>query len=461
MEPASLELQAFGAGDELDALGETRQVKYARRYLTGLGATSTLVEPHYFDRDYLAEHSAFYSLSTRGYPNHCRRLHFFKGEPLTRQRLELVAAGDAKACTDLQDDYLGFIVVRPIVSAPFGRTVLKWWDDGAPMTPRVTHPSRKYTAHLLGQELRVEGLAWQQQDTGVGGCATVALWSMLHSSALDEHHAIPTTVSITQRAHRTASLGSRVFPSPGLTLFQISEAIKESGLEPLPIEGDLSGTLGRQPFSRDVFAVHVSALLRSGYPVLLSGELEGNGLHAVCAVGFREATASPAPAGKLAYQDEETPFFYVHDDNIGPNVRMAMTTTGADKRVVLRPSAPPLGGSANDDATKGYPGFVPYMLLAAVPDTLRVSAGVLHGACIKVGRGLLSVFEQAAKAQGTTNAVGLTVSSRFMKVADYIGNELARLLGAQPAVLAAVRLALIEEVVPMSLHVGVARIGVG
>jgi hypothetical protein len=270
MQAAPLKVQALGPGDALEALGNTRQVRYVRRYLMGLNASSILIEPHYFDRDYLAEHSAFYSLSTRGYPNHCLRLHFFAGTPLTRTRIEAAAGGDVAVRSELANDYLGFIVVRPIVSAPFGRTVLKWWPDGSPSTPRVTRPSRRYSTHILGMELRVDGLAWQQQDQGVGGCATIALWSMLHSSGFDEHHAIPTTVSITQRAHRTASLGSRVFPSPGLTLFQISEAIKESGLEPLPIEGDLNGPIGKRPFSRDVFAVHVSALIRSGFPVLIS-----------------------------------------------------------------------------------------------------------------------------------------------------------------------------------------------
>ena len=66
-----------------------------------------------------------------------------------------------------------------------GRTVLKWFPDkSAETTPRVLSSSRKYFVHIAGVELHVEGLAWQQQDTGVAACATISLWSMLHSSLL-------------------------------------------------------------------------------------------------------------------------------------------------------------------------------------------------------------------------------------------------------------------------------------
>ncbi len=139
----------------------------------------------------------------------------------------------------MQDGYLGFVVLRPIPTARLGRTVLAWYPDPHERTtPRVTKPSRAYDCHIAGMTLRVNGIAWQQQDTDVSACATVALWSMLHSSAFDAHHAIPTTADITRYAHRTASLGSRVFPSDGLTVEQAGEAIKESGLEPEIVAGD-------------------------------------------------------------------------------------------------------------------------------------------------------------------------------------------------------------------------------
>lgn len=57
-----------------------RQVSYLCDYLEDLNASFIIEEPHYFDRDYLAEVAAFYSSSSRGYKNICLRLHFFRRE---------------------------------------------------------------------------------------------------------------------------------------------------------------------------------------------------------------------------------------------------------------------------------------------------------------------------------------------------------------------------------------------
>ena len=76
-EPLPLEVGPFGPTDPLAMLVGCPQAIYLRRYLEDLGATTVLTEPYYFDRDYLAEFAAFYCVSAAGYPNVCRRLHFF------------------------------------------------------------------------------------------------------------------------------------------------------------------------------------------------------------------------------------------------------------------------------------------------------------------------------------------------------------------------------------------------
>lgn len=164
-----------------------------------------LTEPYYFDRDYLAEFAAFYCVSASGYENVCRRLHFFR-DTLDRAALESALANDQAALQRFHASYLGFVVVRPIPASPLGRTVLCWYPDQQAGTPRVVTPSRDYGCHVGGITLTVKGLAWQQQDTAVGACATIALWSMLHSSALDGHHGLPTTASVTRSALQRLAL---------------------------------------------------------------------------------------------------------------------------------------------------------------------------------------------------------------------------------------------------------------
>ena len=278
-------------------VSQTRQLLYLERYLDMLNAKVIVKEKKYFDRDYLAEFAAFYSVSSKGYPNICERLHFFSGDINRRTLISAAGGKNNRTLKRLQDTYLGFIVVRPIPAAPLGRTVIKWFPDELEgTTPRVVEPSRQYYVHIAGIKLSVYGLAWQQQDTGVSACATVSLWSMFHSSAFDDHHAIPTTADITRDAHKKHSFGHRLFPSTGLTIAQVCEAITERDLVPLIVEGDVKDENGRTiGFSKDRFASTCASFIRSAYPVLMVGELatqenDVGDQHAICGVGFRSCS---------------------------------------------------------------------------------------------------------------------------------------------------------------------------
>ena len=72
--------------------------------------------------------------------------------------------------------------------------------------------NREYIAHLAGFELRVRGLAFQQQDQGVSACATTALWSAIHGVAPKEGLSIPTPADITEAASRYLLVGGRSLP---------------------------------------------------------------------------------------------------------------------------------------------------------------------------------------------------------------------------------------------------------
>ena len=464
--PRALELHAFSTDDPLARLKRPgSQAAYLRRYLDDLGAATVLEEPYYFDRDYLAEFAAFYSTSAAGYPNVCRRLHYFSAE-IDRPFIEAALGGDVAASETLQRTYLGFVVLRPIPGAPLGRTVLRWYPDrDRDTTPRIISPSRRYLAHVAGLRLQVDGLPWQQQDAAVGACATIALWSMLCSSAHDGHHALPTTAAITRAAHQTASLGQRVFPSDGLTIEQLCEAIKEHGLQPVVVPGDRRLGAGRA-FSVERFKASCSALLRSGFPVIITGLLrrrsgESMGQHAVCGVGFRSAAPMPASPGTAEHQDSAIQFLYAHDDNLGPNVRLEIGSD-ADACVTLRPVAPVLATPPSlPDPTLSHPEMIPSNLIVAVPEDLRMSPDSLHESGLLMTELLSWVLEQVAAKASHPPAPGLTVSTRIALLRDYLGQDLAQVLGADPRRLAQTRLRLVEEVPPMSKHLGIVRAGEG
>ena len=419
----------FTTQNFLTLLGlESFQAHYLEHYLDALHAKVILRESKYFDRDYLAEFAAFYSVSAKGYSNVCERLHFFSTET-TRQSLRVAAGGSARAKSRMQDAYLGFIVRRPIPAAPLGRTVLKWFPDNyADTTPRVPASSRRYVVHICGVELYVEGLAWQQQDTGVGACATVSLWSMLHSSAFDEYHAIPTTADITRDAHKRHSFGTRIFPSKGLHVLQIDEAIKEQNLVPLITDGDRKDERGNaNGFSRERFSSTCASYIRSGYPVLMLGMLETSGSttgHAICNVGFRSCIPPKGNTSSPVLADSNVEIFYVHDDNLRPNVRFKVTGGAADI-AALSPEAPTLpdGTVPRSSPTDNYGRFVPTQLIVAAHNDIRTDPDALHSTALRDVSDIADVVNIMARLIGA-ELLSFVVSSRITRVTDYLGTEL-------------------------------------
>jgi hypothetical protein len=354
------------------------------------------------------------------------------------------------------------VVLRPIPKTPIGRTVLRWYPDQKPNLPRVVEPSRWYTCNFAGLELRVKGLAWQQQDAGVGACATVALWSMLHSSALDDRHVVPTTAEVTRKAHGPGMSEQPAFPSTGLSFVQLVATVRDSGFAPLVIPGDKKLAHSElERFGREHFSASLAAFIRSGYPVLVAATpldastgavLDELGGHAVCAVGFRQASSKVPLAGTLELEDANTEHLYIHDDNLGPAARFRIEAD-VDGTVQLRADPPPARHAMSlTDPTVGHPLLRPSALLAAAHDDVRLSPDVLHRQALELGAALIAA---------TGDKLGLTLSARFTRLARYVQKSLGTVLAGKPETLGRTRLALWETVPPMSLHIGVVRFGRG
>lgn len=445
----------------IQAVLNSQQSNYIYKYLKHLNCKSLIVEDNYFDRDFLSEVSAVYSSSAKGYPNVCIRVHFFSTDAVTRDGF-IDALGDNKdVINEFQNNYLGFIVIRPITDSPFGRTVLSWYPDQEVNVPRVITPSRTYISTIAGLELSVKGLAWQQQDSGVAACATIGIWSMLHSSAFDAQHSIPTTSEITEAAHSSAIVGHRTYPSYALTYPQILHAINKLGFAPSQTNGD-------QPagyFSKERFSNICAAFIRSGYPILVGGN-HGNHFgvgHAVCAVGFREGEErNDTVPGDIYLQDEQVDYIYIHDDNIGPNVRFKLeseeyTCDGKTfSRCVMKMETPNylvFKGEPNLDNISLYPKAV----IAAVHNDLMISADGFfnHGRALTQYLG--NILNTSLESVGVEKRA-LAFSSRFLMLKEYLKDELGRQLSGENELLASVRIQLQESVVPMSLHLAVLRI---
>jgi len=294
-----------------------QQTEYLRVYLKEMGCQTVVVEQHYVDRVFMHDNAIFYARNLRSYPNFTKRMHFFKGAFGHQDWKALIAKAGAGECGTvqamLQEQYLGFSVVRPLPDSPVGRTLLPAHASRAPVDTKSRFPTvRRHRAHLAGFDLAVEGVPFQQQDQGVSACATTALWSSLDSVSAVEETSGASPASITEAATRYPLQEGRPFPSEGLTVRQLCEATRAAGFSPIVIRGT--------NLADDRLQL-LSYLDSSLSPVLaLISTKNGATGHAVAAVGFRSGDLPPRTDPNLSYQDWSNCVrgVYIHDDRLGP-----------------------------------------------------------------------------------------------------------------------------------------------
>jgi hypothetical protein len=300
-----------------------RQLGYIEQYIRDQRCETIVIEDHYIDRDYMEDHSIFYSKNLSPYPNSCRRIHFFSLGPtilkLELSRLRGIGAEPASQPNQFRDEcakfsldaYLGFCVIKPLPGCPVGRTVLQHFPNN-PGTgfERVFDCCRPYESHLLGIPLTVHGLAFQQQDLGVSACATTALWSALQKATQMEAHELATPAQITMRASQYALPFGRPMPSEGLSLDQMSQAIHSLGHAPNLFRAE------KFQWSR---ALLYSAVRSGIAPVLILSSRKRDSNHAVAVAGMKIIKPHQPSLIETAIDDVagDLVALYIHDDRYG------------------------------------------------------------------------------------------------------------------------------------------------
>ncbi|MDZ4820738.1 MAG: hypothetical protein SGJ20_17370 [Planctomycetota bacterium] len=184
--------------------------------------------------------------------------------------------------------------------------------------------TRDYGVHFAGVDLKVSGLAFQQQDLGVSRCATVALWCALHKVGERETIATLTPADITNLASRHRLPFGRSMPSEGLAVDQLCLAIESVGVSPY---------LAMVPSVERGRSLIYSATL-SHMPCILIMQKVGaeRDWHAVTVAGIKLASVhAPCYVGgsKVAGDDlsGDMKALYVHDDRVGPYCRVDINGT--------------------------------------------------------------------------------------------------------------------------------------
>ena len=288
-----------------DALGGEglEVVRNTLRHLRVLGTRSYVVEDPYIDRDYSADYLHFYARTFRAHNRHCRRIHFFSSDvssvlsrPLSTEALHQIRTAARSA-------YCGFCVIRPLPTAPVGRSVLRGQVlDRFNMEATVTCRAQ-FRANLFGVDLEVTGTSFLQQDARVGACAQVAIWAgMRHMHARYNYNWV-SVADITRFATPTTASEAVSLPagSDFLTSERMIHGISQAGYQPLCFRGP---------------EIHSAILpyVESGIPVILGLNFGGTIGHAVTVIGRVFAKQDSPTKDAIDY----VAAYIVHDDQGGP-----------------------------------------------------------------------------------------------------------------------------------------------
>lgn len=282
----------------------------------------------------------------------------------------------------LQDNYLGFIVVKPLPDCVFGRTCLKHYGDDSGRRSFVA--VRDYEVNLFGIPLFVRTLGFQEQDQVVAACATSALWSTFQATGCLWQHNLPSPIEITRAATSKFPIHSRVFPNTeGLTLEQMAHAIQFVGLEPYCIQPKSPFVLFSAIYS--YVACKIPVLLVYNVEVYRDGEWRRLGLHAAAVTGYSLPSFDRWPD-----PDEAEPCFssqcvdkiYVHDDQVGPHARMPLVVDGNDWW---------LGTSWGFGSCPDKVRARPDSLLVPLYNKIRIPYSVVYQAIMEFDRGLYAL----------------------------------------------------------------------
>ncbi len=287
------------------------------RHLKVLCTECYVLEDRYIDRDYSEDYWHFYARTFRDHDRHCKRVHFFSGDiallfqrPLSSERIR--AIHDCSNTT-----YCGFCVIRPLPTAPIGRTILTGRVHGKfDMESSVTCRA-EFSANLLGVNLTVTGASFLQQDARVGACAQVAIWTGMRHMHARHGYNWASVADITKFAKPTTSSEAVSLPagSDFLTSERMIRGISEAGYQPLCFSG--------LDIGRDILPY-----VDSGIPVILGLSTPDQTLgHAVTVVGRVFAKQNNPTKDAIDY----VPAYIVHDDQRGPYRWLPMSSSASNE----------------------------------------------------------------------------------------------------------------------------------
>ncbi|MDN5049331.1 hypothetical protein [Aliarcobacter butzleri] len=325
---------AYQTNTYLSHIKRKPQLTYLANYLENFPKNRKkvyfLYENEYIDQHYIEDYSVYYSRCFNNYKKVCSRIHFFYSiDNYEDCRKQLSNALKGETNTLIADEnYLGFIVIRPIPETFLAKMCLKPYYELNNKHDKFLI-NKNYKVSLFGIKLSVSTIACQEQDKVVSACATTAIWTFLNAHPKKDLNNLPSSSSITASAYSELSNYSRDFPNRGLSIEMMCNSLKRYELSPEYfqfINQDTDEVTNKRMSQRkmNLFKEYIYSYSSSNHPLILGVEIKDKetgkvkGLHAVTIVGYslsKENTISEFISHKLEK-------IYVHDDRFGPFLKV-------------------------------------------------------------------------------------------------------------------------------------------
>lgn len=193
---------------------------------------TVICQLQYIDKMYRDAYYIYLSHLHFDIGRHCQRLALFKGE------IAIEHFFDSDCHIDLQESFLGTIVIRPSYNYSteytLGRTLLNPYKLKKPFHYIRT---TQYSASILGQTYTVDAFPFSNQHGDILRCAETSVWSLMeyYGTRYENYRVVlPSTIS----NWASKELPERSLPSDGLTYSQISSLLKTFNFEPRIYERD-------------------------------------------------------------------------------------------------------------------------------------------------------------------------------------------------------------------------------
>lgn len=315
---ASIVQEVFGTS--FPDISKKKQIHYLEKYLLDIGAKTIVCETSYLDKDYLIDYQNYYSRCFNQYSKTCARLHFFSNDFTYSDFIAHIDSIDNSILADLNDGYLGFSVIKPLPLTFIGKTCLETYNsvkrvNKKPNTNKV-FITKPYIVNLLGIELKVNSIPFQEQDKAVSACATTSLWTLFHGISHMCTPNVPSPSEITINALGSYEKTINSFPNNGLSDDQVVMAMEEAKLK--LHSSKVNTVLG---FDQKTINKQIKEHIDSGIPVLAGSAIyRKKDNQSYCKVGYHTFVI----LGYKINSDEQVEQLYIHDDRVGPYAKLVL-----------------------------------------------------------------------------------------------------------------------------------------